>query len=181
MSFFSILRAAIFGTALTLGAQAPAAVLDFDLSNVCTSTDCITGGFSFDTDTQSFVSESAVFQGMNYNNVINASLVNDGTNGSPAKFVLFEDDSPSLYELHISVVGFDTVMPGLAVNQTQNYSIEGGHYMDAFMMSPFVDSSVSVTRRAPSLDANVPLPAGLPLILTGLAAFGIARKRKATK
>lgn len=177
LSGFNQFGAAILAVSFSFGSLAQAAVLDFDLSNVCDTNACIIGGFAFDTDSQTVIEENTTFAGMSYNDPSNA-MVTQGTSSEPFTIKLFEDDSPGLYELHISPEAFDQFMPGLLVGQTQSYSVTGGKYMDSFLISPFIDSVVEVTRRADNQINVVPLPAGLPLILTGLAAFGFARSRK---
>ena len=183
-----ILAAALTAATFTTGV-AKAALLEFDVTAVFHNNGDLSGGFLFDTSTQSVtdigVTGGAGFGSVSYDSSAGsiASLIRDGTDAAPFDFTTIEIyfDAAKTTLLKFDIFGFNTVMPGLNVGDDIFLGTQGVEQVAGVGTNAFIDSTIVVTR-LPDPVVNpgaVPLPAGFPLMLVGLGAFGILRRKKA--
>ena len=183
------LKVAALAAACTVAAQAQADPLSFDLSGL---TDAffgggVTGGFDFDPEDGTFGNVDIAGISATYGAGSGVFL----PGAEVAGFGLFDDGlfrfSSGDVTLQFSLTGFDVAASGLAAGETRTLDgiigAEGVFDADFQLVDPFAPSSavltgaVEVTRRADDVVAPIPLPAGLPMLLAGLAGLAAVRRR----
>lgn len=185
MRFFA--KTVVLAAGTIISGAAHAAVLEFDVDGVLSIHGALDGTFLFDTATQSVTEIDVTGMGglgsLSYNSssTASATLVRDGTDPAPFDFTTIElyFDATMSSLLQFNIDGFQTVMPGLAVGEELFLGTTGLEIASGVGSGAFIDSTIVVTRLldpdpAPS---QVPLPAGLPLMLASIGAFGFLRLR----
>ena len=182
------LKVALLAAACAVAGQAQAAPLSFDLSGL---TDAflgggVTGGFDFDPEDGTFGEVDIGGVSASYGARSGVFLPGAEVGG----FGLFDDGlfrfSSGGVTFQFSPTGFDVADPGLAVGETRTLDgiigAEGVFDADFQIVDPFapdtalLTGAVEVTRLADAV-APIPLPAGLPMLLIGLAGLAAVRRR----
>ncbi len=185
------LKAGAVVAACILAGQAQADALSFDLSGLADAFfgGAVTGGFDFDGGAGTFGAIDIGGLSATYGAGSGVFLPGAEIAGSGA----FDDGlfrfASGGVELQFSPTGLDVADSGLAVGETRALTgiigQEGVFNADFQLADPFAPGSalltgtVEITRLADAV-APIPLPAGLPMLLAGLAGLagaGAVRRR----
>ncbi len=187
--FVAALAAAGFHTV-----SAQAALLEFDVSGVqISATDSLSGSFVIDTATDAFsdisITGLSALGSVSYesSSLAGGVIIDDGTTSPYANIEIYLDPAVRTTLFEFNIIGLD-LSSTFAFNVPTSFSVGSGLGNSTEIVAgvgsrAFLNSStVSITRLddpnpGPGPSA-VPLPAGLPLLLAGLGAFGWMRRKK---